>query len=81
MLKVKANYKNGNKDINCRACGKYEETQNHILEECEIINKDESPIKKEIIFTECATELKKVAISINKKMELLEKIGQKSTSS
>ena len=51
----KANYnnKNGNKNLNCRACGKLDEKLNHILEECEIINKEESPTAKKIIFSEC----------------------------
>ena len=38
---------------------------------CEIINKVESPVTKEIIFSECIKELKTMAMSITKKLELL----------
>ena len=38
MIKVKGNYKNGYRDLNCRACGKAPETQTHVLNECEKLN-------------------------------------------
>ena len=72
MLKVKANYKNGNKDLKCRTCGKQEETQNHILEECEAINKSEKPVTKAMIFTEDVNHLKETAKIIQKRMEITE---------
>ena len=72
MLKVKSNYKNGNKDLTCRMCGKHEETQDHILEECESINKDHPPVTKALIFSDCIKELRKAAECITKRMEILE---------
>ena len=72
MLKVKSNYKNGNKDLTCRMCGKHEETQDHILEECESINIDHPPVTKALIFSECIKELRKAAECITKRMEILE---------
>ena len=41
MLQVKQNYKNKYKGMVCRGCGQEEETQNHILQECIQIHKDE----------------------------------------
>ena len=37
MLKVKTNFKNGHTNLKCRMCGKQEETQKHVLEECEAL--------------------------------------------
>ena len=73
MLKVKSNYKNGNPDLKCRACGNYEETQKHVLEECQEINKELPQITKDMIFKEDATELKNTAITILKRMKKIEK--------
>ena len=72
MLKVKSNYKNGHKNLNCRLCGKNEETQQHILEECTILNKEIPTITKEMLFQESPEELKTVTINIEKRMEKLE---------
>ena len=79
MLKVKSNYKNGHKDLKCRLCGRVEENQSHILEECEIL-KDIPVITKEMIFQEEIEGLKEMAININKRMEKLEEINPNSTS-
>ena len=38
MLKVKGNYKNGFKDLKCRACKNAQETQMHVIYECEKIH-------------------------------------------
>ena len=73
MLKMKANYKNGNTNLTCRACGQTEETQTHILEECNVINKDQLPITKAMIFSDCVNALKQTAKTIEAKMETLEK--------
>ena len=40
MLNVKANYKNGNSDLKCRACNKCEENQPHLLV-CEELTKNQ----------------------------------------
>ena len=42
MLNVKTNYKNKYKDTTCRGCGQQEETQDHVLNECNKIHKDNS---------------------------------------
>ena len=34
MIKVKGNYKNGHRDLTCRACKRSTETQQHVLNEC-----------------------------------------------
>ena len=51
MIKVKLNYKNGNANLDCRMCGKTEESQKHVLEECGEL-KDIPIITKEMIFQE-----------------------------
>ena len=38
MLKIKGNYKNGYTNLTCRLCGKEEESQPHILEECPVVH-------------------------------------------
>ena len=71
MLTAKSNYKNGYKDLTCRLCKKYEETQNHILEECEKMI--ELPrITKEMIFSEDVKELKETVSNVMKRIEILE---------
>ena len=72
MLKVKSNYKNGNKNLNCRLCGTSEETQKHILEECAVLNTEIPTISKEMLFQENPEELKMVITNIEKRMEKLE---------
>ena len=73
MLMVKCNYKNGHRDLTCRACGKNEETQTHVLEECEKINEEERPVTKEMIFTENAVKLAEISKLITKRIEVVEK--------
>ena len=72
MLKMKANYKNGNSNLTCRACGKAEETQTHVLEECSTINKEQPSITKEMIFTTSVKELKTTTGIIEKRLEILD---------
>ena len=79
MLKVKSNYKNGNTNLQCRMCGKAEESQKHILEECEKLE-DKPIVTKEMIFQEGLEELKEIASSINKRMDKLEETNPNSTS-
>ena len=60
MLNVKANYKNGNSDLKCRACNKFEENQPHLLV-CEELSKSliskENPVYEDI-FSENFDRLK-----------------------
>ena len=69
MLKVKSNYKNGYKDLKCRICGNEEESQKHIMEECETLNREFKVITKEMIFQEDLEGLKEVARNINNRMK------------
>ena len=77
MLKVRSNYKKGNKEHKCRLCKHHEETQQHVLEECEKINEKCQKVSKEMIFNEDITELRKTAKTIQKRMELLEELENK----
>ena len=72
MLKIRANYKNGNKDLTCRACKETDETQQHILEECKELHKTLPKVTKEMIFVENIKELDKTAEIIGKIMDILE---------
>ena len=65
MIKVKANYKNGHKDQTCRACKEEMETQDHALEKCPVIHKDDDiKVTKNEIFTENTDTLRKLANNI-----------------
>ena len=74
MLKVRANYKNGNKDLSCRACKETTETQQHILEECSEIHGPLPKVTKEMIFKENTIELEKTAEIIQNIMDYLQKM-------
>ena len=75
MLKTKANYKNGNSSLICRLCRKEEETQEHILESCEELNKKHKIATKPMIFSEKIKELKETIKIIDTRMETLENTG------
>ena len=72
MLQVKGNYKNGYKDLKCRACKKEIETQQHILEECQEIHQSTPKVTKEMIFNENTENLTKTAEEIQRIMDKLE---------
>ena len=74
MLKTKGNYKNAHKDQKCRLCGKEEETQSHILEDCLGIDEPILKITKEMIFKEDIEHLRKITLAITKRMEILEAV-------
>ena len=40
MVNIKANYKGGQNTITCSSCNKGEETQEHIYNFCDVINKE-----------------------------------------
>ena len=78
MLDIKNNFRNKSTTITCRACKKEEETQDHILAECPEIHKDEnSKIKKAEINTQDTTILVTTSKKINKVMDILNKIDEK----
>ena len=74
MTKVRANYKNGNDglDLNCRLCKKEEETQKHVLEECEELNTKYDKATMNMIFSENTKELKETSKIIEKRIQELE---------
>lgn len=75
MLEVKNNFKKkyGN-NILCRKCNNKDETQEHILNECKSLHKDENlKVTKTEIFENNIENLKKVAAKIEKIMEILKK--------
>ena len=79
MIKVKANYKNGHKNLRCRACGdksgiiKWTETQMHCLEVCAKLHpQDHTRIRKEILFSEELNSLRTTAKQIDNLMGQLE---------
>ena len=79
MLPLKGNQKNeytdkeGNTHITCRMCKKKDETQNHILEECDILRKITPPLTESMIFEENIEKLKETASFITKILEELER--------
>ena len=74
MIPTKCNYKGKYKNnLKCRFCGIHDESQNHILEECNQINRDEiEEIKTEDIF-EDVSKLKETAKKLEKIEEILRK--------
>ena len=69
MIQVKKNYKNMFKDLICRGCGSNNETQDHILNECKGIHKDDSTkVSVEMLFNNnlSTQELKIMANNLTK---------------
>jgi hypothetical protein len=81
MLNIKNNcrthYTNkntGEQNIICRACKTEDETQSHILTECEIIHpSDNDKIPDDELFDENPQNLRKTAGKLNRIMQKLEK--------
>jgi len=74
MLEVKNNYRNMYINVICRGCGKEEETQQHILQECNGLHKtEETKVTKEDIFTENTETLKITAKKTKNIMTKLQK--------
>ena len=74
MLDIKGNYpgKYLNQNNLCRKCNSKEETQTHVLEECDSINKNHIPITKEMIFNEEVQKLKDIAKVIDARLKEIE---------
>ena len=51
MLEIKDNYRNKYENLTCRLCKQNEETQKHILEECDEIKKEKLQIHKYTLFS------------------------------
>jgi hypothetical protein len=76
MIEVKSNYKGKYNNLNCRFCGGNQETQKHILEECQQINRNEyNIITEKEIFSEDLTENIQTAEKIHKIRKLLTDIS------
>ena len=73
MLDIKENYPGKYQNNICRICNSEGESQSHILEKCEGMNREFSPITKEMIFEEDPQKLKKTANLIIQRMNKLEK--------
>ena len=74
MIKVKGNYKNGHQNLTCRLCGIPEESQTHILEECQVMHPDESnKVSKHQLFSEDTDALRLTAGKVDK---ILERLGE-----
>ena len=72
MLKVKANYKNKYRDQKCRFCKTEDETQDHILEKCQVINRlNNEIITKYELFQEEPRTLRETAKKIQHLMKIL----------
>ena len=77
MLEVKNNFRNMYDNLTCRLCKKTEETQEHIMEECEVIHRDESlKTTREQVFTTDPSKLKEVVKKIEKVMTILQDQGK-----
>ena len=74
MIKVKSNYKNMFKNnLNCRACGQAEETQEHILNQChKIHSNNQNKVKSEDFFEDEPQKLRSTAFKIETTMTILE---------
>ena len=72
MLDIKNNFR-GKYDLKCRACGTTEETQEHILEQCKIIHREDSTtVAREDIFTEDLGTLEETAKKVKDVMERIQ---------
>ncbi len=76
MLDVKNNFRGKYLNNKCRGCGKEDETQRHVLEECEEIRKKSGvAVTNEEIFEEEAELLKEVSKKIMKIMERITSVA------
>lgn len=65
MLDIKANYRNKYKeDMNCRLCHNAEETQEHILTQCEITRINDLTIHQELLFTNSKPIMQRIVMRI-----------------
>ena len=74
MLDIKNNFRGKYRDMKCRGCKGAEETQNHVLQECESIHNDETTKVRESEYFSDDIEILKVAASNIRLIQ--ERIGQ-----
>ena len=76
MLEVKNNFRGMHSNLTCRGCGKTDETQIHVMTECECLHENNSTkVEIDELFDETAgiNELQNTANKIKKIMERLKK--------
>ena len=77
MLEVKNNFRGKHKDITCRACKMKPETQEHVLEECQQIHKEESSkVTKQELNSCDLSQLKLTSQKVRKIIETLTEGGK-----
>ena len=74
MLGIKDNYRNKYDNTTCRLCNQSEETQKHILAECEEIKKEKLEIQKTTLFSRSKYIQKENAEKIRKIVKKLKDI-------
>ena len=76
MIDVKNNFRNKYADTSCRACGSEPETQEHVLETCQILHQtSDSKVSKNDIFAEDTNALRETAQKIIKTLDKLANIN------
>ena len=74
MLDVKNNFRNKHRTITCRACKEEPETQEHVLEKCPQLHKEEgSKVTKEELISKDINLLKEISHKVIKLIEALKK--------
>ena len=84
MLELRANFKSGKNDLNCRLCNKHEENQQMLLK-CSALNADHlSTPPYSDLYSEDADKVTRISMILKKKFEkfeILQVHGQRTTSS
>ena len=71
---VKENLKGKYESFECRACKKENESQEHVVNKCKILNQKEEKVEYEKIFYGPVKEKLKVAKKFQENFEILEKL-------
>ena len=73
MMNVRMNYKNGQEKHKCRFCNEAEETQEHVIQDCQKIKRISDTIRYAEIFKENNMEknraIARALIQINNKLD------------
>ena len=72
MTNVKTNLKGKYDSLECRACKNAEESQKHVVQECQSLNEDTENIEYEKIFNGSVLEKLKVARKFQQNYQKLE---------
>ena len=74
VTSIKANMKGSFESLQCRACKLFEESQEHIVNHCKILNKEEKILEYEKILNGTVIEKVEIAKRFQKNFEMLEKM-------